>query len=80
MRAFAAEPTKGATLRKSRSLWMAKRAPEERVLEETAEAWGDGETARLGEPMSEKQRALNVRRAKKMMQARNFLHSFISVV
>ncbi|KAI0936230.1 hypothetical protein AcV5_004421 [Taiwanofungus camphoratus] len=68
LRAFAAEPTKGATLRKSRSLWMAKRAPEERVLEETAEAWVDGETARLGEPMSEKQRALNVRRAKKMMQ------------
>ncbi|PCH33555.1 hypothetical protein WOLCODRAFT_135187 [Wolfiporia cocos MD-104 SS10] len=68
IRALSPEPAKGARLKKGRSVMVTKKSldaspPHVRDAEELLR-----EEDRLGEPMSDKQRALNVRRARKMMQ------------
>ncbi|KZT06872.1 uncharacterized protein LAESUDRAFT_759042 [Laetiporus sulphureus 93-53] len=70
LRMLTPEPTRGAKLRKNKTTLVTKRALEELVKEEGEDAErgeADG-FSRMGEPMSDKQRAMNLRRARKMMQ------------
>ncbi|PSR72414.1 hypothetical protein PHLCEN_2v11757 [Hermanssonia centrifuga] len=65
-----AGPSVTGTLRRSRSMWARGGGKENTGEHEDTDGWGGGDlsSSAFGEPMSERQRVLNVRRARKMAQ------------